>query len=285
MRSKPFISIGRQDGTRVARAFVNGALAGATTAGALAFLFDPDGGRRRRAELRDRTLHASHRARTFVNGASRDLWHRARGRAVEELGRLDDGPVDDRTLEQRVRAQLGHVSSHPRAIGVGAHAGRVELHGHVLAREAPAIVASVRRVRGVSHVDNQLQAHAESEHMQVLQGGARRPATVRAAPGPRLLAGAAGACMVAFATRRDSLAAPLATTAGVALLLRSMARRPLPLRDTGAALEAEPPKAPGEGAREPEHRDAPAGTWQPPERAPFPPDEPNTGVVPRPAQG
>jgi hypothetical protein len=185
-----------------------------------------------------------------------------------------------------MRAELGHVSSHARAIGVGARGGRVHLHGHVLAREAPQIVASVRKVRGVMHVQNELIAHSDAERLPVLQGGARRPEATRWPPGPRLLAALAGAGMLAFAARRDSLAAPLATTAGVALLVRSLTNRPVQPSEFESVLDA--------GSRSERTREAMPARGQTgaaaataaavqPESAAFPSEEAKTGVVPRPA--
>ena len=116
MRSKqPPITVAQpeRDYTALARAYVRGAIAGATTLGAATYLLDPDSGRRRRAELRDRSMHTGRRARELLDAAGRDLVHRARGRLAEGVGRFEDNPNDE-TLVARVRAQLGHVSSHPR---------------------------------------------------------------------------------------------------------------------------------------------------------------------------
>jgi hypothetical protein len=235
-----------RDYTGRVRAYVRGAIAGATTLGAATYLFDPDNGRRRRAELRDRGAHTGRRARALLDAAAHDLLHRARGRLAEGVGRFEDRP-EDATLVARVRAQLGHVSSHPRAIEVEARGGRVQLRGHVLSHEAPRVIEGVRNVRGVTHVDNALEAHSEAEHVARLQGGERRLDDSRWPPGPRLVAAAAAVGLLAYGARRRSLSAPLATTAGAALLVRSMTNRPLQLDDLDAVLQAEPP-APSAGS-------------------------------------
>src|SRR5436189_1550239 len=112
---QPSITVAQpeRDYTARARAYVRGAITGATAIGAAAYLFDPQSGRRRRAELRDRSLHTKRRARELLDAAGRDLVHRARGRLAEGVGRFEDDP-DDATLVARVRSQLGHFSSHPR---------------------------------------------------------------------------------------------------------------------------------------------------------------------------
>lgn len=235
-----------RDYTALARAYVRGAITGAATFGAATYLLDPDSGRRRRAELRDRSMHTGRRARELVDAAGRDLLHRARGRLAEGVGHFEDHP-DDQTLVARVRSQLGHVSSHPRAIAVEARGGRVQLRGHVLAHEAPRVLEGVRGVRGVTQVDNVLELHSESEHVAKLQGE-RRPEETRWPPGPRLAAAVAAVGLLAFGARRHSLSAPLATTAGAALLVRSMTNRPLQLDELDDVLKRVP--AP---AREPAH--------------------------------
>jgi hypothetical protein len=81
-----------------------------------------------------------------------------------------------------------------------------------------------------------------------LQGGERRLDDSRWPPGPRLAAAAAAVGLLAYGARRRSLSAPLATTAGAALLVRSMTNRPLQLDDLDAVLQAEPPARSGESA-------------------------------------
>jgi gas vesicle protein len=280
-KQSPFIITRPQHEFTVARAYLRGAIAGATTGSTATYLFDPNNGRKRRTELRDRAVHATHRARTLLDAASKDRVHRARGRVAEGFGRFED-PVDDHTLAERVRAQLGHVSSHPKAIAVDARHGHVQLHGHVLAREAPRIVAGVRSVRGVAHVDNALEMHSETEQVASLQGLERTSGDSRWPPGPRLVAAAAAVGLMLYgAGARRSLSGPLATTAGAALLVRSMTNRPLQLDELDAVLEGESPAKRRE--RESGHDRGPRPSGQPqPERAPFPPEEAQTGVVPRP---
>jgi BON domain-containing protein len=238
-----------RDYTGGARAWLRGAIAGATTIGAATYLFDPDSGRRRRAELRDRGLHTGRRARELLDAAGRDLLHRARGRLAEGVGRFEDHP-DDSTLTARVRAHLGHVSSHPRAIAVEARAGRVQLRGHVLAHEAPRVIEGIRGVRGVTQIDNALELHSEAEHVARLQGGERRLEDTRWPPGPRLAAAAAAVGLLAYGARRRSLNAPLATTAGAVLLVRSMTNRPLRLGELDNVLQSAMPAHGGEPAHE-----------------------------------
>jgi hypothetical protein len=66
--------------------------------------------------------------------------------------------VTDDVLVERVRSKIGRCVSHPRAIEVSAHDGRVVLSGKVLQRESPRLLSAVWGVRGVRGIENQLQA-------------------------------------------------------------------------------------------------------------------------------
>lgn len=46
------------------------------------YLFDPDRGRARRVRIRDRSVHAVHEARGWLDVLSRDVANRARGRVA-----------------------------------------------------------------------------------------------------------------------------------------------------------------------------------------------------------
>jgi uncharacterized membrane protein len=192
----------------------------------LMYLLDPDRGTRRRAMLRDKFESGLHRAARLGDKASRDLANRTRGAAAEVRGRLRRECPSDVVLAERVRARMGRVVSHPRSIEVEAQDGMVTLTGLVLAHELDDLLAAVARVRGVTGIDNRLEAHEAPGHVPGLQGGGRRPGDrpdlfqENWAPATRLLAGAAGgALMVYGAKRRDLLGAGLGTV-GVGLLTR-----------------------------------------------------------------
>ena len=99
------------------------------------FLFDPQQGPRRRAMLRDQAVRRYGEACEFMDVASRDLRHRARGTAAAFRALTDRRPISDTQLVARVRSRLGRYSSHPRAIEVSAHGGTVVLSGPILAAE------------------------------------------------------------------------------------------------------------------------------------------------------
>jgi len=199
-----------------------GAVLGAT--GAL--ILDPQQGRRRRALLRDKVVRGVNESREFADAASKDIRYRAKGVAARARG-LRGGPVPDEVLIERVRAKLGRWVSHPGAIEVSAHDGRVVLTGDVLTSEQQELCDAVRSVRGVAHVDNQLAAHQSAGDVPSLQGGSEPDrerwelAGASPSPGLRAITGAAGVLLLLYAVSRGGLAGIGALAAGAALLGRA----------------------------------------------------------------
>jgi hypothetical protein len=149
-----------------------GLLTGAGAGAALAYLFDPAAGPRRRALARDKMTWAGNRTRDGLGAAAKDLANRTKGIAAAARSRFSSDQVDDRQLADRVRSQLGRASTHPRAIEVDAHDGVVTLRGPILAREVDPVVAAVEDVRGVRSVSNALEVY-ESASVPSLQGERR----------------------------------------------------------------------------------------------------------------
>src|SRR5689334_22537905 len=197
-----------------------------------AFLFDPQQGARRRALLRDKVTRTVNEGREFADAARKDLRQRAQGIAAQARS-LRGGAVADEVLVERVRAKLGRYSSHPGAIGVTAHEGRVALIGDTLATEVAMLCDAVRSVRGVQHVENNLTVHPNAQGVSSLQGGTEPDrerfelAQESWTPGVRLVAGGAGALLLLYALARGGIGGIGALAAGAALLGRAGANRPL----------------------------------------------------------
>jgi hypothetical protein len=83
--------------------------------------------------------------------------------------------ADDRVVCKRVRAELGRVASHPRALCVTVRNGHVTLSGDVLEAEAPSIVSKVRHVRGVATLESLMIPHESAGDIPWLQGESERP--------------------------------------------------------------------------------------------------------------
>jgi len=136
----------------------------------LMFLLDPNLGRRRRHILGDRARSVASGTEEVLEKKGRNLRNHALGLVAETRARLREQAVDDRTLVERVRAELGRATRYPRAIDVGAENGVVTLGGPVLAADKAAIVAAVASVRGVKDVVDRLESNDSPDHVPSLQG-------------------------------------------------------------------------------------------------------------------
>jgi uncharacterized membrane protein len=196
---------------------------------ALMYGFDPSQGRRRRARLRDEADHLAHTAVRGANRAAFDAAHRVQGLGARLRWAFATRTADNQVIAERVRACLGRCCSHPHAVRVSMEDGTVELLGHVLADEAPAIVATVKRVPGVVGVRDSFEKHREPDHPS-LQGSHAVPrhglARTRWSPSARWAVGAAGAGMLLSGASRGPVGIPLGV-AGALALLRATANRPL----------------------------------------------------------
>jgi uncharacterized membrane protein/osmotically-inducible protein OsmY len=193
----------------------------------LMYFLDPERGRRRRALIRDRVAHSASVSGDAMSATGRDVVHRATGVAARLRGTFGRGPVDDGVLVERVRAQLGRMISHPRAVDVDAADGVVTLRGPILQHEMRRLLNAVERVGGVREVVSQLEEHKEAGNIPALQGGSTPPGPQpdvwqrEWSPTTRLLVGTAGTALTGYgASRRDAPGALLAAT-GLGLLARA----------------------------------------------------------------
>jgi hypothetical protein len=134
----------------------------------LMYILDPAMGRRRRALVRDKSVHAWKKTSDAVSATARDVSNRAVG-LRSSFGRQE--APSDAVLVDRIRSKMGHVVSHPRAIEVTADAGRVVMRGPVFSAEVDRLLSSVDGVSGVKNVENRLEVHETGENVPALQGG------------------------------------------------------------------------------------------------------------------
>jgi uncharacterized membrane protein len=194
---------------------------------ALMYFLDPGRGARRRALVRDKVVHGLHKTEDAAETTGRDLRNRVQGLAAEIRGRFEREDVDDDVLVARVRAAMGRATSHPSSIAVTAADGTVTLSGPILAREVDDLLSSVRSVRGVQDVVDQLEVHERADDVPALQGGTPRRGDEfellqeNWTPAARVLVGATGGALaLAGARRRDALGVAVSLV-GLALLSRS----------------------------------------------------------------
>jgi hypothetical protein len=186
-------------------------LAGAGLGAAVAFMLDPNTGTRRRALFKDQLVRASRKTRDGLDATARDLANRTRGVTASTRSRFSTEQVPDERLRERVRAKLGRVCSHPRAIDVRVENGRVTLSGQILSGEVTNVLSTISNIRGVMSVGNELEAHDSSEGIPALQGrgniaGPRLDLLQRKwAPATQALVAAAGLALtgVWLANRRN----------------------------------------------------------------------------------
>jgi BON domain-containing protein len=199
----------------------------------LMYLLDPQGGGRRRALARDKTVSVLKKGGDAALKTSRDLGNRTKGLVAEAGSRLRRSAVDDQVLRDRVRAKLGRVVSHPSAIDVTACDGCVVLSGPVLASEVDDLLKTAVKVKGVEGVENRLEVHESAGNHPALQGNGRE-ASGKWSPTKRLLAGTAGGALaLAGLQRRDRVGAAMSSV-GLGLLARGFANRSLPSLNGGS---------------------------------------------------
>ncbi len=139
-------------------------LAGAGIGAGAMYLLDPDIGGRRRALARDKALHISKASGRSLEKTVQDLRNRFNGLMAEVKAIRQEEEVDDDTLVARVRAALGHVTSHTAAIEVHSKGnGVIELKGPIPPGEKLRALAAARLVRGVHEIDDDLVAEVSPE--------------------------------------------------------------------------------------------------------------------------
>lgn len=141
----------------------SGILGGVAAGIGLMYFLDPDRGRRRRADVRQKAASMASRvtgASETFGARSRDMRNRAYGMVAETRKRLRrEREVDDGILEARVRSRMGHEIGHPNWVDVRADHGCVTLAGHIPAAEADALRSCVASVKGVKQVADMVEVH------------------------------------------------------------------------------------------------------------------------------
>lgn len=148
---------------------------GAAWGAGMMALLDPGRGAWRRSWVRDKFARFGHWAGDRANKRIRDLNYRARGSVAEIRSSIRErgSVITDEVLEERVRAQIGHVLSHPAAIDVEAHEGHVRLSGPILRGELEKVKHRLDETRGVRDYDLALTEHETDDNVPGLQGTSR----------------------------------------------------------------------------------------------------------------
>lgn len=199
---------------------------------ALGYFLDPENGRRRRRLVHDKAVHFKRVGATGARKAIADAENRLRGAVAEVRARAEDERhVPDDVLVSRVRARLGHVASHPRAIEVYARDGSITLSGPTLESEADAIIREIGAVPGVHQVHDQLERFESAEDVPSLQGGRERRGHrllgSEWTPAYRMFGMAASLPLLGYGLRQRGASGGVVAGLGASLLARSLTNLPL----------------------------------------------------------
>jgi uncharacterized membrane protein len=204
-----------------------GWLSAAGIGAGLMYVFDPDRGRRRRGVLLNKARHANKIVAQASGKTGRDLQNHLVGVFSEIATLFRTESVPDNVLEARVRAKLGRVVSHPRAIEVKAGAGLVILGGPILSEEVHPLLNAVVGIPGVKNIESRLEIHDNAD-IPALQGGTRRtgqrfgPFKTTWSPTTRLIAGMAGGALTLYGGKRRGVLGPFISSLGLGIVTRAL---------------------------------------------------------------
>jgi osmotically-inducible protein OsmY len=140
----------------------------AVAAALVAWLWDPQSGRRRRAMLRDRvTAYVRRSARSGARGARATASEAYALKQKATHLREEPKDFDDQTLKAKVETELFRDADAPKGqVDVNAQHGIVQLRGEVDSPELiDELVARTRSVQGVREVENLLHLPGASAPM------------------------------------------------------------------------------------------------------------------------
>jgi BON domain-containing protein len=193
----------------------------------LMYLLDRDRGRRRRAMMRDKAIHALSESRRSMKITARDFRNRVRGLSAGARTLINQTLVSDEVLVERVRSKMGRVVSHPHSISVSAYDGRVTLSGPILTNEVNKLIVCASSIPGVTGVENMLEPHEEAGDVRGLQGG--HPRRERSefmqenwSPTVRVIAGATGGALLLYGAKHPKVLGAAAGVLGAGLIARSV---------------------------------------------------------------
>ena len=198
----------------------------------LVYFLDPNGGRRRRGLARDKAFATLNDIRQGMGKTGEYVSKQAYGLVAETRGKFRSDEVTDEQLCARVRSAMGRVVSHPKSVRVVACNGRVTLEGEALTGEHAALLSTVKGVRGVQEVNDQLLVRSGPGRRPYLQGGSTRAPRRWAflqdfwSPTTRLVAGTTGGVLGVMGFMRRDWIGGIASLLGLGLIVRSTTNLP-----------------------------------------------------------
>src|SRR5512147_1926446 len=148
-------------------------LAGMVLGAGAMTLLNRERGAARRRKLRDKAEHFLKAGKRETQKTAKRYWDSAYGRVQETRARMQEGRVPDEILEERVKAQIGHVLSH-RGVIVRARNGHVMVDGMVEPGEKQKLADRLRNTRGVRSFDLLVEEQSNEEaRFPIIHGGSR----------------------------------------------------------------------------------------------------------------
>ena len=196
------------------------------------YVMDPKSGKGRRAMIKDKAVSLAHKEGEMIARTGRDLRNRAKGLKPKIAAAMRGEAPEDHKLAERVCSKVGRALTHPGAVEVSAHGGRITLEGDILKSEVSALLSAAEACKGVDAIDNQLRIHDSAKGVPALQGdGFVKVGGGRWSPGMALAAGALGAAATAYGARKRGATGAALGAAGMSLMAKS-------LRDVNAARKS-----------------------------------------------
>ena len=194
---------------------------GAGVGAGLMYLLDPQGGRGRRAAARDKSVSALKQGGEAAARTSRRLGNKTKGLVARTGSKLRESDLADegQKLLKKVQKVVRATVSHPSAIDPILEAGRVHLHGLVLASEVARLLAALEAVEGIDGVENRLELHESPQDLAAFRKGGRR----WVGPATRVLTGTTGSALALAGLRKKSGLGVALGAVGLGLLAHGIA--------------------------------------------------------------
>jgi hypothetical protein len=191
------------------------------------YLFDPEKGNRRRAVIKDKAIHQANEKKRALKVMQRDFQNRSQGLVHNLQGRFTTETAEDSILIERVRSAMGRCCSGTHAISVTVNHGEVTLSGPVMANEITDLIGTVKNVKGVTRVVNNLE-------MQHGSSGST-PKTSRWTPGECLVAVSVGSVLSIYGLGRRGIVGWLCGAAGLSLVSKGFSDTEHRFESSGAS--------------------------------------------------
>jgi hypothetical protein len=193
---------------------------GAGVGAGLMYLLDPERGRSRRALARDKSVSALKQGGKAAARTSRHLGNKTKGLVARTGSKLRESDLaeEGQKLLKKVQKVVRATVSHPSAIDPILEAGRVHLHGLVLASEVARLIAAIEAVEGINGVENRLELHESPQDLAAFKGKRRW-----VGPATRVMTGTTGSALALAGLRKKSGLGVALGAVGLGLLAHGIA--------------------------------------------------------------